>query len=321
MNLKSLIQTRDSTNSRCVRFGIPFLDDCLGGIYPRDLLLVGAATGVGKTALAVALALEAAAAGCEVYLLALEAEVGEVAARLYFNELGKLAKDSRLDYGGWWRGEWKALDRKYGDTIRAKLDPLLSKLHTMYKERGDFTPEDLTNKLEEIKAKAGMIVLDHVHVIDTDLDGENRTQARVVRTLRDVALDGDIPVVGVSHIRKAQVGQRRLVPDLDDLHGSSNLSKVSTGSVIFARDWEGSRDLPQLSPTFMYVPKDRRGRHSRFIARVNYDLSQGRYEKAYQLGKAEWKDRREDWRELDANQIPYWAKNEARNLSSNDIGI
>lgn len=292
----------------------------MGGIYPRDLLLVGAATGVGKTALAVALGLNAARAGNKVFLFALEAEVGEVAARLYFTRLGELAGENRLDYGGWWRGEWKKLDEKFGPVIREELEPLLANLHTLYKERGDFTKDDLADKLKEIGEEADMVILDHVHVIDTEDKGENQTQSDVVRLLRDMALDDDIPVVGVSHIRKAQVGQRRLIPELDDFHGSSSLSKVSTGSVIFARDWDGPRASPELSPTFMYVPKDRRGRHSRMIARVNYDMSKGRYEKAYQIGQAEWKDRKEEWRELPADRMPYWAKNEARNLI-NDVGI
>ena len=33
-------------------FGVPFLDDSLGGIYKNDLILFGAKTGIGKTQLA-----------------------------------------------------------------------------------------------------------------------------------------------------------------------------------------------------------------------------------------------------------------------------
>jgi hypothetical protein len=255
-----------------------------------------------------------ASSGRQTNLLALEAEVGEIAARLYFEELGKLVRNKRLDFGGWWRGDWTELDEKYGPDIEEILEPFLSNLHTMYKKRGDFTTDSLSEVLEAIESKTEMVILDHVHVIDSTDEGELRAQSKTVRLLRDMALDAQIPVVAVSHIRKRGVGNGSIIPQLDDLHGSSNLSKVATQVVMLARDWDGPRDGPHLSPTFIQVLKDRRGRHSNLVARICYDMSEGRYEKAYQLGRFQYVNRQQTWVELEKEQVPHWAKNEARNL-------
>lgn len=319
-HLGSLLSERDLRNEGRVPLGIAFLDDCLGGIYPRDLLLLGAGTGVGKTALAVQAAMAGADAGKEVYLFALEAEVGEVGARLYFEELGRRAKDPRLDFAGWWRGQWKELDAKHGADVRKALTPRLDRLRTFYKKRGDFTTLGLSQQLEAIAERAGMIVLDHVHEVDSEDDrAELRAQKRVINLLRDIALDLSVPVVAISHIRKREKGgPLTLLPTTDDLHGSGFLSKKATQVVLFGREWEGPRPEPNLSPTLMQVDKDRHGRASKNVARMYYRMDQARYEDAYELGRLEWKDRRQQWTSLPMQQLPAWAKRDARLLEADD---
>lgn len=315
-HLGELLEQRDERNAGRVSTGVSLIDDCLGGVYPTDLVLYGADTGVGKTALAIQTAMAGVDSGKETYLFALEAFVGEVTARLYFEELGKRANEPALDFAGWWRGQWKGLDKKYREEIQEGLQPRLARLHTLYKRRGDFTPGNLSQQLEAIAEKAGMIVLDHVHVIDAESDrGELRAQRKTVGLLRDIALDLGVPVVAISHIRKREKGAvPTLLPDRSDLHGHSDIAKVATQIVLFAREWDGPRPRPHLSPTLMRVAKDRCGRESPYVARMYYDLSLARYEEAYELGKAEWKDRRQQWVSLPVDQLPAWAERDARRI-------
>lgn len=319
--LDSLLEDRDQIVQGRIQLGVPFLDDCIGGVYPRDLLLVGAATGVGKTELAITAAEAGAQSGRKTYLFALEAETGEVSARLYYRELGRLVRDQRMDFGGWWRGHYKHYDEKYGAQIRETLRPRLENLHTLYKKRGDFTPQTLAKQLEAIATEAGMVVLDHVHEIDQD-GSRNNAQIHTVNLLRDMALDSGIPVVAISHLRKKQAGQYgTLVPEIDELHGASELSKVATQVVMVARDWDAPRPKPHLSPTLMRVPKDRKGRSSTLVARVYYDLAEARYESAYELGRLAWENRRQVWQLLEDSKLPHWAEREARKLTGGDIPI
>jgi len=322
-HLGTLLTERDERNAGRIPLGNAFLDDCLGGIFPRDLMLFAAGTGVGKTGLAVQAAMAGAEAGREVYLFALEAEVGEVGARLYFEELGRRAKNPALDFAGWWRGQWKALDLKFKDEIQEALKPRLARLHTFYKKRGDFTPHSLSQQLEAIAERAGMIVLDHVHEVEAESErDELRAQKRTISLLRDIAFDLGVPVVAVSHIRKRERGGPvTLLPETDDLHGSGFLPKQSKQVVLFGREWEGPRPAPHLSPTLMRISKDRNGRASTMVARMYYDMSQARYEPAYELGKLEWKDRRQQWTSLPVTQLPAWALRDARRIEADDGGI
>lgn len=320
-HLSVLLQQRDDLAAGAVPLGLAYLDDCLeGGVFPGDLLLWAAGTGVGKTALAVNAAVSAVRAGLDrVYLFALEAHEGEISARLYFQELAKKAKDKRLDYAGWWRGKWKHLDQKYGAEVQAELKPLLSKLKVLYKGRGDFTVHSLSQQLEAVAPEAQMIILDHVHAMDEDDRDRNEVvgQKRAMQLLRDMALSYRVPVCVSAHIRKKRAGEMpTLLPSIDDVHGSGFLAKIATQIVLFGRDWEGPQPARHLSPTLVQVHKDRIGRASTQVARIYYDTAEGRYERAYELGRISWDKRTQVWQQIEMKTVPYWAKNEARVLAA-----
>ncbi len=316
-HLDGLRAHRDVLVGRRVPWGIGFLDDCFGGIYPDDLLLVGAGTGVGKTALAVHVARSAASAGIDpVYFFALEAEPGEISARLAFGELARLTKNTEMDFSGWWRGKYKAEEAEHWGAVQKALKPDLKRIRSLYKRRGDFTTGTLAKHLEGIASQAKMVILDHIHVMDIGShETENTAYQKTVRLLRDFVIDTNVPVIVFSQVRKKQHGERGLLmPDLDDLYGASRIKNDATGAVIVARDWDGDRNERHHSPTLFRVAKDRRGRASPLVARVTYDMSLSQYEKQYSLGRVGWdKDARgQKWELMDGKYLPYWAANEAR---------
>ncbi|HND85068.1 MAG TPA: DnaB-like helicase C-terminal domain-containing protein, partial [Pseudobdellovibrionaceae bacterium] len=51
-----VFQDNEHRGRNLIPFGISFLDGALDGILPNDLILIGAATGAGKTTLATQLA-------------------------------------------------------------------------------------------------------------------------------------------------------------------------------------------------------------------------------------------------------------------------
>ncbi len=315
--LERLLERRAATNAGRVPLGIAYLDDCLGGVHPGDLLLFAAGTGVGKTTLATMIALSAVQAGLDpVYLFALEAEEGEIAARLYYQELGRRVANPNLDYAGWWRGNWPHLDEEHGPAIREHLAPLLDRMKVIYRGRGDFTTTNLSQQLEAATHDAKMVVLDHLHMVEADgFENELKGQRKAVQALRDMALEARIPVAAASHIRKRDKNQSpSLLPDISDLHGSSALAKVATHVVVFGREWDGPQPHRHLAPTLVKVEKDRLGRASSQVARIYYDQSEGRYESAYELGRLKWDRRQQVWEQTQMAQVPAWAANEARVL-------
>lgn len=312
--LPGLLARRDANNTRAVSWQNGFLDDCLGGIYPDDLIVVGAATGVGKTALAVSLAFSAAVAGVDpVYLFALEAEVGEVSARVAFSEIAKRT-NRPMDFAGWWRGRYPEVDSQHWEDVERVLSLPLGRVRTLYKKAGDFTVRNLQQQLEAIAHDAKLVIVDHLHVVDAEGVNPNTVQYRTIRLLRDFTLTRGIPVVALSHLRKRQATERGLVmPDIDDLHGTSELSKVATGVVLVARDWEGEAPARYLSPTFLQVTKDRRGRASPYVARCFYNGRLGAYESGYELGRIGWVERKQTWQLT--QYPPEWSRTRSNNTT------
>lgn len=255
-------------------------------------------------------------AGKKVYGFFLEAEEAEFSARRYFQKLGALAKNPRLDFASWWRGEHTALDDRYKEQIISELKEELGLINTFYKKKGDFTNRNLAQQLEIIREEADLIVLDHIHVVDSSEESENTTQGRTIRILRDTALDMGIPVVVCSHIRKKQHGNLgQVLPTRDELHGSSSIAKVATQIIMLARDWDAPVDERHLSATLVKIEKDRRGRENPYVARQYYDMSRGTYEPAYSLGRMSYENRRQVWEEIADREVPQWAKHEARVLT------
>jgi replicative DNA helicase len=68
--------------TRVLSFGVKFLDVALGGIMARDMVLLGAVTGAGKTTLASVIAETNVERGKRVHYFALEAEHGEIERRI-----------------------------------------------------------------------------------------------------------------------------------------------------------------------------------------------------------------------------------------------
>ncbi len=273
---------------------------------------------MGKTELVVSIAEASAKAGKEPYLFALEAAEGVIEKRIYFRHLAGKVQQPRLDYAGWERGHWKHLDKKHGDEVTEEIRPLLDKMHILYHVRGDFTTKDLSQQLEGVSNQAGMILLDHVHMVEGYAKDE-KAEAKSIRLLTEIAFGMSKPVVAASHVRKrAQGGVKSLLPDTEDLHGDSNVYKKGTQLVMFGRDWNGQRPKPHLSPTLVQVQKDRKGRASPYIARVMFDLSESRYEGVYELGRVQWENRKQQWKAIDQEELPYWAAHEARNLTTEE---
>lgn len=308
-HLRELLVDRDRVNEAVVPLGVSFLDDCLGGAYPRDLLLIGAGSGVGKTGLSVSIAKAGLASGKKVYGFFLEAFEGEVSYRLYYEELGAMVKSPTMDYSSWVRGEWKHLDEKYGPEVERRLEGQFKNFYTCYKTTA-FTHKELQQRLELIQDDADMVILDHLHVVDSfKAEDENSTQSKVIGLLRDLALTKDIPVIVVSHTKKKQShNYKNILPTLDDLHGSSNLYKVATQVIVVGRDWEAEPSAPHKSVTLIGIEKDRKGRKTPYIARTEYDLSRGVYDRNYLLGRIKSDNKKAAWEEVERKFYPYWAR-------------
>lgn len=298
---------REEHIKRVIPFNISYLDDCCIGIHPTDLIVIGASTGAGKTTLGSLLARKAATDGRQVYFFALEAFKSEIETRLLFAAIcacAHQAGDFRpwMTMAQWLYGKCPQLDR-YQETAKDLIRNKMRNMHTYY--RGSkFDKDDITRLFGAIRNKADLIILDHLHYIDSDGPNDNSEMKKIVQAIRDAALAMQVPVVVIAHLRKKQGGvNAREVPDIEDIHGSSEVIKIATKIVMVApaRSEEFSSTDPAIANTFMQVVKDRYAGVNGYAALVQYELAAMSYRKKYTVcrvgldGKVSIADKRPGW--------------------------
>jgi AAA domain len=303
---------RISMAADTMTFGVRYLDDALGGIVKRDLILVGAPTGVGKTALATIAALTNCRAGRRVHYFALEAEDREIERRIKYQILAReyysrINHGKRIRFLDWYQGKLEAEMGQYSDAAEAEMrDSVAKNLHTYYRV-DSFTSDDFAAQLAKIAAETDLVILDHLHYVDhAEDETENKGYKRIVKQIRDSALRLGKPVIVVAHIRKTDRKFSPLVPGIEDFHGSSDIGKIATKAVTIAPDFKTHHEDPSLWSTFIHVAKCRQDNSvTRYVAKCNFNTRTDTYQELYSMGRLI--DNGREYRALSEREVPAWA--------------
>lgn len=300
---------RLALGDRAIPYGITFLDDYLLGLLPHDLVILGAPSGLGKTELALAIAVNNAAAGRTSHVFALEAEPRELERRRKYALLSREAHKQQLPgreqlrYRTWMLGRCEHIVGGLNAWADRKIREEFGQLHTFYRDR-NFTAEDLGKAILAIHRNTTLIVVDHLHYIDASDEDENRSLHDTTKTIRDITLNIGKPIILVVHLRKKDERAKKLIPDLDDIHGSSNVPKIATQTIFLEHAHDVDSGKWWLSPTYMAIRKDRLEGAPRQVALMNFDKIRRCYSEHYTLGRLKGPSK---WEELEAGDAPEWA--------------
>jgi len=281
---------RVQAGKNILSFGVKFLDDAMGGITRRDLILVGAKTGAGKTQLALNVAIANCRAGRRVHYFALEAEDREMERRMKFQILASAyyrhsMGSQRLRFVDWYNGKCDGVLEIFEERADREVAELLKNLSTYYRV-DSFTGEDFSRHLDAIREETDLVVLDHFHYVDSTDENENRGHKQLVKQIRDCALRADRPVIVVGHVRKSDPRHAPLIPTEEAFHGSSDIVKIATKAVMIAPDYETDTGNPSLWATYMQIVKCRQDSSlTRYAARLIYDTRTDGYQPDYSLGR------------------------------------
>ena len=297
--------------ARLLPFNVKFLDDALGGILPNDLIILGARTGAGKTALGSLIAQENAKRKRRITYIALEAEDREIERRMKYRALVDMFYASgaswgrdRLNYRDWYLGR---LDDVLGVNDEEATNRLVAEYATLstYYRGESFDLAELEKLFLSVQDQADLIVLDHLHYVDSDDTNENRAFKVIVKRIRDVSLGMGVPVLLIAHLRKRERGKGApLMPDLEDFMGTSDIVKIATKVILLAPSPRGENEAAHLWGTFMAIPKDRMdGTTSHYVAAIPFDVRKGAYEDEYLLGRIV----DNEFKSLTREQKPKWA--------------
>lgn len=309
--LEGELEERLADAGRALKYNNAFLDDALRAILPTDLILLGAPTGIGKTDLALNIATTNAFLGKRVHYFALEAEPRELERRTKFSMLSRAVFEARHDqrfkmnYTDWRLGKLEHICGEWNGMVNARFEKHLRPLWTLY--RGNkFDARDLEKQVIEVHESTDLIVIDHLHYIDAREDqNEAKALGDVAKTVRDLVLNVGKPVILIAHLKKKEQGSKRLVPEIGDFHGSSNITKVCTQAITIERCHVVQSPKWFLAPTFFSVLKDRRDGASPFVAVANFDRRTKSYAPTYTLGRL--KKGGSDWEPIALTDKPDWA--------------
>lgn len=297
---------------KLARFGNKFLDEAGAGISPRDFIVLGAKAGIGKTEMAVNIAFSNVLDGRKVYYFALEAEDKEVERRIKFKMIAFYSRIKGLNFQEWMLGRQESLiSSNVEEMVNKVLQEKLRNLHVRYRTMEEFTVDNFQKDFYSIEHEADLVIVDHLHYFDFDDKDENRAIKRIVKKIRDTALIASRPVIMVAHLRKSDKANKQILPELEDFHGTSEITKMATKVITFAPAYDRISSQPWFYPTYMKYVKNRfHGAVSRYTACIDFNAELLSYEPEYKLGIIP--PYSDTWSELEFAKHPYWYESKPR---------
>jgi replicative DNA helicase len=209
---------REDTPTSAVLSGFADLDSLIGGLQPGSLNIIAARPSVGKTALALNIASNAAVyEGVPTLIFSLEMSGEQIASRMLSSlarvNISELVKGRNLD-NALWTDMTSAASELCNSPIFIDDSPMLSTFELRSR---------CLRFMSRYIGKKCLVVIDYLQLmIAGNKRGENRNQevADISRMLKGIARECDIPVIALSQLsRKVEErgpGKRPMLSDLRD---------------------------------------------------------------------------------------------------------
>jgi len=292
-----------------INYGIKYLDNATGGIRSNDLIIIGGRTGCGKTELASHIALHNVLYNKKVHYFALEAEEDEIYNRLLYKIIKQLYYEQEgkepILYRDWLSGKYDLLLRTQTKQAMNLIRQKYSNLFVFYRTTDTFNLSDLQCLVYEIKDDTDLIIIDHLHYIQVDTDKELAEMKKLVMGIRDLALLFGKPIILIAHLRKKSFQDKTLVPDVEEFHGSSDITKIATQVITLASN--GSESNFEFKTLFKVCKCRVDGSATRYIGQQIFNIKQNDYEDVFKVGKSE--DCYKDFTPITVERdLPLWGK-------------
>lgn len=196
--------------------GLRDFDLLLGGLKPAALVTLAADSGLGKSALAVAAAVEAATAGHSVLFFSLEMPHDELGERI-MSYIAAVPLDG-LQHGTLSLEQ----DRRHSDAIGT-----FSRLPIHIADSPPYTTLEIAATCRRFKsspAGLGLVIVDHLGLVTSTIRSDNRPQqvSEITRSLKLLARNLKVPVLALCQFKKTgRMADSR--PTWDDLKDSSSI--------------------------------------------------------------------------------------------------
>lgn len=240
-------QTIAAFNGECeqfVRTGIGALDRLISGLYPGELILLGGRPSMGKTGVALSIALNAARAGYGVCIASLEMNPEAMALRA-LSEATSNAKNA-VYYSSMRRGELTEPQiATLRDCARAVADLPIAFLPRGYDDIGALMA-GAKQVHRSMRGGMRLMVIDYAQLLRSQARSRYEQITEISISLKRLAGQLNVPVLAMSQLSRAVEKREDKRPNLSDLRESGQLEQDADAVLFCYRDeYYLERDQPE----------------------------------------------------------------------------
>ena len=246
--------------------GFKQFDEMTSGMQRGDLLILAARPSMGKTTLALNIAMNAAKSGAGVGIFSYEMSAEQLVLRMLSSESG--IPHQKIRNALITSDEWVELTNTAAQIAELKF---------YIDDSATMSIMELRAKARKLKAKhdVKLIVIDYLQLIHGSRRTENRTQeiSEISRSLKALAKELDVPVLALSQLSRQLENRMDKRPMLSDLRESGAIEQDRDVIFFVYRDVIYHPDTEQPDLSEIIIGKQRNGPVGTTYARFSGDTT------------------------------------------------
>ena len=267
-----------------LRTGFQHIDYRLGGMQPADFIVVGARPGMGKTAYIMNILRNAALEqGVNSLVFSLEMPNFQLGQRM-------IAAQGKVNLGLIKSGKALGMDEqatRFGAALTTYVQQAPERV--WFDDEASLPISELVARAKRLdrQHRLGLVVVDHVGLVESTLKTENESQriSQVTRALKKLAKQLQCPVIALSQVNRECEKRANKRPILSDLRGSGAIEQDADVIQFLYRDEYYNENTDQPGQIEVISAKVRSGERG-----VDYLTWNGAYQrmdtKEFQPGEA-----------------------------------
>lgn len=232
--------------------GYKKLDELTSGFQEGDIIVLAARPSMGKTALALNIACNAALSGSTVGFFSLEMSAEQLTLRLLSSEAG--IAHHRIRNATISSEEWMELTN-----IAARM----AEMKIFFDDTATLSIMELRTRARKLKIEhnVNLIIIDYLQLLHSTKHHENRHQevSEISRSLKALAKELKIPIIALSQLSRAVDSRMDKRPMLSDLRESGAIEQDADVIMFLYRDVVYNADTEHPNIAELIIGKQRNG--------------------------------------------------------------
>lgn len=253
VNRKLLEKLQNKVNYSGLSTGYKTINKVIGGFISSQVVILAARPGIGKTSLALNLALSTAKINKEnIIIFSLEMSSQELYNRMLSNE-------SKIDMYKYKYGKLDDNELVKNNDSRKKI----TDLNIFINDNSLMKVSDIKNdcyRLERENGKVGLVIIDYLQLIEPGYRAESKyaQTTQISRELKQLAKDLNVCVLALSQLSREVESRKNKKPQLSDLRDSGAIEQdADIVGLLSVEEVESSDNTDMLN---LDIAKNRHGR-------------------------------------------------------------